>query len=333
MKKLLILILAMLLAGCADKEPEVTQLPMPDDSGPVVVERTNRLLVVPFDCTILMANNASTMLTLQNLVSSQLVYMLQLAGVPAQQYTGALDKRIAEANSYAALMPGGFSIGQGLLPGQNQSAESSNAQASGGPATSFEEVEDWNAQVVSPRNVRQYGDPIQAVAIGDTDMSVVAEAPAEAEPQFGAAHQRLLADAKAQGYDYIVTGTIALVRTDVSPTVHIAGADRATVRCEINTTFQLISTETGKVRQNGAARGRDARLIKVTGEKLNSYHVYGALDKIVHESVRNATKGMAEKLSDKDLSALLANEEMEDEASFYQDTPGKRLKPKIQPKK
>lgn len=331
MKKLLILIMALVLAGCADKEPEVTQMPMLEDTGPVVVERTNRLLVVPFDCTVLTANNASTMLTLQNLVSSQLVYMLQLAGVPAEQYTDGLDKRIAEANSYAALMPGGFSIGQGLLPGQNQPAAQS-AQSSG-PAISFEEVEDWNAQVVPPRNVRQYGEPIQAVAIDDTNMSVVSDDYVEAEPQFGAERRKLLAEAKAQGYDYIVTGTIALVRTDVSPTVHIAGADRATVRCEINTAFQLISTETGKVRQNGAARGRDARLIKVTGEKLNSYHVYGALDKITHESVRNVAQSMAEKLSDKGLATLLANEEMEDEASFYQDTPGKRLKPKTQPNK
>lgn len=330
MKKLLALMLV-LLAGCGGKDKAVSVIP-PDESKPVIVERSNRLLIAPFDCTIL-ASDPNTMLMLQNQVSSQLVFMLQLAEVPAEQHIDGMAERVADARAYASLMPGGYSIGQGLLPGRKPVEQPAQAVPSAqalGPATSFEEIEDWDAQVVPPRNIREFGNPAVGVAIDDTDLSLQ---PVAEEPKLRASRQKLLEEARTQGYDYVVVGTISHIRTDISPTIFIGGAERATVRCEINIAAQLISTETGKVRQLGAARGRDGKMIVVREGELNGYHVYGALDKIVHESVKVATKRIAEQLANRSLDEYLTNEELANEADYYQDSPGKRLKPRPAKKK
>lgn len=289
------------------------------DLGPVTVDRTHRILVLPFTCTILPQENEATTTMLQNQLAAQIVYMLQSAGAPAEQYVQVIREGVnSQPASYASLLPTSYGPGGGGLPLPGKMSQSSIA------ATSFEEVTDWNSVVVPPRDSRQFGTPMPYTAVGDTDYKPV---PASVEPKLFEQRQKILEEARIRGYDYVLSGTIALVRTEVSPTVEIAGSERATLRSELNCAYQLLSTKDGRVGKAGAARGRDAKMVVVKEGSLNSYHLYSALDKVMAQAMFYTAKRVAEHLADKKLDDSLFKDELEDESTYYQDSPGKRLRP------
>lgn len=320
MKKFVALFMLLALAACGGKEVEQ---PTGGILEPVRVSEKHRILVLPFVCNILAQGNEATAVMLQNQLSAQVVYMLQTAGVPAEQYQLDMNEwSSSQPASYATLLPRAFAPGGGGLPLANMGSANM-------AATSFEEVTDWSAQVVPPRNVQQFGQPIPSAAVGDTDYSA---AGAEKETKIYADRQKVLEEAKLRGYDYVLSGTIALVRTDVSPSIKIAGSERATIRSELNCSFQLLAVKDGGVGKAGSARGRDAKMIVVKDGALNSYHVYGALDKVMHQAIFQAAKHVAETLTDMSLTDLILKDEVQEEYEYYHDTPGKQLRP-VQTKK
>lgn len=316
MKKFIVIIMGLALVACGGKEglqPEASE-----SAGRIAVDKRHRILVLPFACNILPRENEATTVMLQNRLSAQIVYMLQSAGVPSEHY--ALDMNDwsgPQPASYASLLPSAYGPGGGgmPLPGKMSAADAA--------ATSFEEVIDWDAVVVPPRDTRQFGAPMAYTAVGDTEYAPV---PAETQPKQFEQRQIILEEAKIRGYDYVLSGDIALVRTEVSPTVRIAGTERATLRAELNCAFQLLDVNDGKVGRAGAARGRDAKMVVVKESSLNSYHFYSALDKVMHEATFYTAKRVAEQLADKKLDDSLFKDELEDEATYYQDSPGKRLR-------
>lgn len=316
MKKLVVILIGLTLAACGGKE--VTQLAdSGGDAADVSVSKVNRVLVLPFVCNILPQENEATTMMLQNQLSAQIVYMLQSAGVPSEQYLLNMDGGYsAQPASYASLLPTAYGPGGGGLPLPGKMSASDAA------ATSFEEVTDWDAVVVPPRDTRQFGS-MAYTAVGDVEYTPV---PVETRPKAFERREQILAEAKAHGYDYVLAGTIALVRTEVSPSVEIAGTERATIRAEINAAFQLLDVNDGKVGKSGSSSGRDAKMVVVKDGRLNSYHLYSALDKVMQEAVFYTAKRTAERLSDKKLDDSMLRDELEDEASYYQDTPGKRLR-------
>lgn len=315
MKKLVAFFLLMALAACGGKEVEQ---PGGGVLEPVRVSEKHRILVLPFTCNILPQENEATTMMLQNQLAAQIVYTLQFAGAPAEQYVLDMSNWAgSQPASYASLLPTAYGPGGGGLPLPGKMNASNMA------ATSFEEVTDWNSQVVPPRDSRQFGSPMGFMAVGDTDYTPVEP---DAEPKIYEQRQKILEEAKIRGYDYVLSGTIALVRTEVSPTVEIAGSERATLRSELNCAFQLLSVKNGRVGKAGAARGRDAKMVVVKEGSLNSYHLYSALDKVMHQSIFYTAKRVAENLADKKLDDALFRDEVEDDASYYQDSPGKRLR-------
>ncbi len=304
-KACLLLALPLLLAACSSGEP--------------VVEETNRILVTPFDCTILPQENADTAVMLQNMISSQIVYLLQSAGVPAEQYVMDADTRAASA--YASLMPASRSVGKGLLSGGgNIGIALPPDQAA---STFFEEVTDWNTQVVPPRDMQQYGGQKQIAEDKAEAVSTTPMLPLDIRA-------KAMEEAKKRGFDYIIAGTISMVRTEVSPTVRVKDAERATVRAELNCAYQLIYVKKGNVTKAGAAQGRDAKTVRVQNGSLDDYHVVNALDKVLHQAVYNVSVKAGETLTDKKLAVVNTEAEVDEERSYYQDSPGKRLRPETE---
>lgn len=321
MKKLSVILLGLLLAACSGKDVDPTMLSGEQGSaGTVTVSKAHRILVLPFDCNIMPEGSEGTAILLQNQLSAQVVYMLQSASVPADQYI--LDTGGTRSLSYSTFMPDAYAPEGGVLP------TPVNAGASGAAATSFEEVTDWDAVVVPPRDTRQFGTPIEYVEIGDTDYAAPAGADASAENKTGylSRRDRIISEARENGYDYVVGGTIALVRTDVSPSIHVAGAERATIRTELNCSFQVIDAQDGKVVRAGAAKGRDAKMIMVKDDRLNTYHLQSALDKVMDQAIFYAAKKIAEEASGRNLDSVITKNLLEDEDAYYKDTPGKRLR-------
>lgn len=319
MKKLVVILMALMLAACSSKEAPQPEPVAPEETGPVVLDHTRRILVLPFSCNILPQENASTTAMLQNQLSAQIVYMMQSAGIPSEQYVLDMNEGAsAQPASYASLLPTSYGPGGGGLPLPGKMSAADEA------ATSFEEVTDWDTVVVPPRDTRQFGTPMMGyMAVGDTEYVPV---PADVQPQQFEQRDKILKAAKEHGYDYVLAGTIALVRTDVSPTVEIAGTERATLRSEINCAFQLLDVNSGNIGKHGASRGRDAKMVVVKDSKLNSYHLYSALDKVMQQATFYTAKRVAEQLTEKRLDDSLFRDEREDEANYYQDSPGKRLR-------
>lgn len=317
MKRLSIILMALMLAACGGKE--AAQQPGHLAPNSVKVDKTNHILVLPFTCNILPAENAATAAMLQNQLSARIVYMLQSAGIASEQYILDVSNQYpGQSASYASLLPASYGPGGGALPAPGKMDEAQMA------ATSFIEVSDWDTQLVPVRDVREFGTAAAPTPVGDTDYEPLKAA--DAQPSFYGQRERIMEEAKARGYDYVLAGTIALVRTEVSPTIKIAGTERASIRSELNVAFQLLNVNNGSIGKSGAARGRDAKMIVVKESGLNSYHLYSALDKVMHQANFYTAKRIAEYLAERSLDDILSRDEINDEASYYQDSPGKRLR-------
>lgn len=321
MKKLILTLMVLMLAACGSKEIEpVAVVDGPEAFVPVTVSKTQRILVLPFACNILPAEDAATTRLLQNQLGAQLVYMLQSAGVPSEQYPVDMDSfSSSQPASYALLLPTAYAPDGGGMPLPD------NVKAADTAATSFEEVTDWNVQVVPPRDTRQFGEAMPSEAIEDAE-AIPQPQEIAAQNAYLGERETMLNEAKKRGYDYVLTGTIALVRTEASPTIYISGSERATLRSELNCSFQLVSTEDGTVGRAGSARGRDAKMVVVKENKLNSYHLYSAFDKVMQQAIFNASRSIGEELVGKSLGDVLFRDEISNESSYYQDSPGKRLR-------
>jgi hypothetical protein len=222
----LILLPLSALAACSAGQPQV--------------EEEDRILVAPFDYPFISAENAARALRLRNMLAARIVYTLQGAGVPAEQYIPV--EPLAEEN---------------------------------------------------PASLR-----------------------------LGA-----LEAARERGFDYLVAGSIALERTELTPAVKVLGVDRSTARAEVDCAFQLIYVENGKITKAGTVSGRDARSVSLRDDRQNDAYLTGVMDKVLQESVNIAALRVAETLTGKDLSTVNSDFEVEEERAYYQDSPGKRLKP------
>jgi hypothetical protein len=212
--------------------------------------------------------------------------------------------RAAQARDYAALLPASRSPGRELLAG---ALGASPPRISGG--ASLEPGADAPADAPAADS-RQYG-------------GAAVDAPLPKDIR-----QRALDEARERGFDYVVAGSIAMVRTEVSPTVTMAGAERATVRAELNSAFQLIYVKKGNVTKAGAADGRDALSVTMrSGRHLDDYQLVSALDKALRRAVNAAALRTAGVLAGRDLGVVSSELELEEERVYYQDSPGKRLRP------
>ncbi|MDR2050710.1 MAG: hypothetical protein LBQ63_02940 [Deltaproteobacteria bacterium] len=133
--------------------------------------------------------------------------------------------------------------------------------------------------------------------------------------------------ARKRDFDYLVAGSIALERVELAPAVKVLGVDRSTAGAEVDCTFQLISVEDGSVTRSGAVSGRDSRSVSLRDERRNDEYLAGVMDKVLQESVNLAALRVAEALTGRRLGAVSSDFEVEEERAYYQDSPGKRLKP------
>jgi hypothetical protein len=243
------------------------------------------------------------------MLSGELVYLLQSAGTPASQYMPDTATRLALAEGYAALLPASGSPGRALLSGF---APQPAVAVQSGPVF-FEEITADNSILVPPENRRQYG----------------VEQPSPSSGLSLDLRDRAMELAAQRNFDYLVVGTVSMVRTEVSPPTKIGNVERASVRAEIHCAFQLLQVDNGNVVKAGAVSGFDAKTVAVGNNlNLNDYHLVSALDKVLQKAVHTAALKAAETLTGKRLDQLNTDLEVDEERTYYQDSPGKRLNPK-----
>lgn len=147
----------------------------------------------------------------------------------------------------------------------------------------------------------------------------------------GARLEALKRAAGSGGFDYVVDGSIAEARVHISPAVTIGGAARGAVRAELSCAFQLIHVKSGNITKAGAAKGREDLALTLESWPPQSAADEARLAQTQHAalltSARKAALKVGAALSGKSLEeqAAVDNEqEIEEERSYYQDSPGKR---------
>ncbi|MCL1888912.1 MAG: hypothetical protein FWF99_00205 [Desulfovibrionaceae bacterium] len=305
----LILFLCLLLTGCSffgksDPEGAVDAL---GASGRKAEEKKRGILVAPFDCAVLPPEQSATTRLLQNMVSAALVYHLQSAGVQAEQYLPEGAPRVPVAGDYAALLP------PSRPAGNLGSLAAVPIQEDG--SVIIEDLPERSVPIVAPRDpgdTRQYG---RDAWMEEKFFQPVA-----------ATREELLDIAKEKGFGHVLTGTIALVRTELSPGVYIGGKNRGTAQAELGCAFQLLRSGDGVADKLWAASGRDIKSVILPGGGLDDYQAAQVLDKVMRQAVRLFSMQAAEFLTGKPMGQMANDMDAEEERIYYQDSPGKRLR-------
>ena len=306
-----ILFLCLLLAGCSlfgKSDPERTA-GASDVNVRKAEEKKRGILVAPFDCAVLPQEQSATTRLLQNMISAALVYHLQSAGVQAEQYLPEGAPRTPVAGDYAALLPPSRPAGGlGRLAAVPIQEDGS---------VIIEDFPERSVPVVAPPDpgdTRQYG----------RDAWMMEERSFQPAP---ASREELLAMAEEKGFGHVLTGTIALVRTELSPGVYMGGKNRATAQAELGCAFQLLKSGEGVADKLWAASGRDIKSVILPDGGLDDYQAAQVLDKVMRQAVRLFSMQAAEFLTGKPMGQIANDMDAEEERAYYQDSPGKRLRP------
>lgn len=317
------------------------------------MEKGAKVLVLPFTCDILPEGSADTTDMLSKMISAQIVYNLQKVGMVADVYneqtvnrpvrnpymvtsnTGpapsipvsTTEAKPVEAETMQPLVPYAKPTptnGDDTLRSYSGKGRDNKGEA----ATNFIEVTDANTEIVAANSGRSYGKRnVQAPTIksgsgSKAQLASVAKS-VDLSPQ---AVQNHVAEG---GYNYILSGTITHIETKLGGPARLGGADRITVRIDFGSTYQLFTADGGKVTSAGAIEANDAKMYTIRGAVNNSTLTYP-----VERVLRNALTAAAEKImcdvTGIDPAEFSADKAIEEERSYYQDSPGKMLKPKRQ---
>lgn len=113
---------------------------------------------------------------------------------------------------------------------------------------------------------------------------------------------------------YILTGNVTLMRENVGAPTRIAGAIRVRTESALHCTYKILDAATGKVLVSDTASGSVARVTAAT------HDIDGMLATLSNRAMATTATKIAANLSGR-FSATTPDEN-------YQDSPGKRLKPK-----
>jgi hypothetical protein len=274
-----------------------------------VVEPNKQVLVLPFSSKVRQEEYQAIQYGLLQTLEANVTAALQGYGIGAEQYSEAV------ADGGLKLVP--RASGEVTPP---LTADSELAPAS-------------TAVTATPEGDRTDGDP------AEEEQSAAPEA--QAWPDAGqtapAAPLSMLELAKAGGYDYVLTASIVFLQAELKPAIQAGDRKMSSIRARVGCSFRLTATDGSSRSFSGMSAGEAAKSIIAESTAKNMLagdgdDAYQVIDRAVIAAAQNTARKLAAPESgDYDAAkgggSPYGSGDVQTDSEYYQDSPGKRLKP------
>ena len=141
--------------------------------------------------------------------------------------------------------------------------------------------------------------------------------------------QSMLRVALESDYDYVMTGNIVFMHTEVTPAGRADGAPASTVRCELSITYSLLEAGSGKVIASGVATGRAEKRISLGSGYEEKPLISNSIRLVMNRAMQASARQSVSRLLNREQSGQVDSDDghsSDADNVYYQDSPGKRLR-------
>ncbi|MDR1243047.1 MAG: hypothetical protein LBM00_09760 [Deltaproteobacteria bacterium] len=254
-------------------------------------------------------------------------FILAYFAIPVHA-SGAVKLRpIVEANKQVLVLPFSSKIQQeeyqAIQEGLLQTLEAGVAAALQGYGIGAEQY----AEAVSDGSLK-----LDLPASGEVAPPLTADS--ETVP---AAELTMMELAKAGGYDYVLTASIVFLQAELKPAIQAGDRKMSSVRAQVRCSFRLTATDGSSRSFSGMSAGEAAKSIIAESAAKNMLDGDGDdAYQVINRAVIAAAQNTARKLADpesgdydaaKSGGSPYGSGDVQTDSEYYQDSPGKRLKP------
>ncbi|MDR1126113.1 MAG: hypothetical protein LBM64_08690 [Deltaproteobacteria bacterium] len=321
-----------------------------------VLEPGARVLVLPFTCYILPSEYQDAQEAVLQSLESNLAYALQQQGVRARTerdgLAGGTGKAPAKspADVYLPLTPAssvskseqGELKAEPLREGQWDGEAPNSHMMAGVPPAQFDDsdIVPSGTLMLQPRAEQEKtgrGTPLaeekeQAAGPAPTPASSQDQARDMENHDLGneviaqvMEESGILQKAAQAGFDYILTGSVSFIQAELKPAVYAGNREVTSVRTAFSCSYRLLGTGDGKVAAFGSASGRSGKVVNLSQGNYGEEQINNSVSVVLNQSIQAAALRLASNLTAPGTSGK-ADEDLSDQ-EYYQDSPGKRLKP------
>ena len=316
-----------------------------------VLEPGARVLVLPFTCYILPSEYQDAQESVMQSLESNLVYALQRQGLRAETEKDAAGRGKTKASPrpesppdvYLPLTPEssvsrdarGELKAEPLRQGQWEEETPNSHMMAGVPPVQLDD-----SDIVPSGTLLLQPRAEQAESGRGTPLEAEKEQAVNADPGAGLEDHELGNEVIAQvmeesgitgkaaeaGFDYVLTGSVSFIQAELKPAVYAGNREVTSLRTVFSCSYRLLSTADGKVAAYGSASGRSGKVLNLSQGNFGEEQINNSVSVVLNQSIQAAALRLAQNLTLPGASTGSVEDRVSDQ-DYYQDSPGKRLKP------
>lgn len=314
-----------------------------------VLEPGARVLVLPFTCYILPSEYQDAQESVLQSLESNLVYALQRQGLRAatekelagQGKAGAKAPADSPPDVYLPLTPessvsrdaGGELKAEPLRQGQWEEETPNSHMMAGTPPAQLDDsdIVPSGTLMLQPRAeageaalgtaLEQEKEPAPVKGADMENHELGNEVIAQAMEESG-----ITGKAAEAGFDYVLTGSVSFIQAELKPAVYAGNREVTSVRTVFSCSYRLLSTADGRVAAFGSASGRSGKVLNLSQAHFGEEQINNSVSVVLNQSIQAASLRLAQNLTLPGAATGKVEDELSDQ-DYYQDSPGKRLKP------